>query len=129
MPGFKTKVKELQALAKSAPNKAYKEKANKVVQLYADKKITNFRTAENALLRLSQPRSIKSGRADVEYEKIVKRYEEAEPMTGRLTRESLRKKIKTYSATLILFKKTEDWDKDKEPDPTLLVPTAGKNKG
>jgi 3,4-dihydroxy 2-butanone 4-phosphate synthase/GTP cyclohydrolase II len=27
---------------------------------------------------------------------------------------------------MILFKKVEDWDKDTEPDPTLLVPNAGK---
>ena len=49
-------------------------------------------------------------------------------MTGRLERESLRKKVKTYSATMILFKKTEDWDKDKEPDPTLHLPTKKEDE-
>ena len=44
-------------------------------------------------------------------------------MTGRLRRETLRKDIKTYSATMILFKKVDDWTKEKkkQPDPTLLV--------
>ena len=42
-------------------------------------------------------------------------------MTGRIEREILKKRVQTYSATMMLLKKTDEWDKDKEPDPTLLV--------
>ena len=130
MPGFKTNVKNLQAITKGIKSASFKAKAQEIVNLYIDKKIRNIRTAENALFRLSQPRYQRSGQAEVAYQKAVNKYKEAEPMTGRLRRETLRKKVKTYSATMILFKKVEDWDKDKEPDPTLLVPTAGgKNRG
>ena len=123
MPGFKTNVKHLNAIAKSVKGAGFKEKALDIVDLYIDKKIKNIKTAENVLLRLSQPRYQKSGQAEVAYQNVMSKYREAEPMTGRLERESLRKKVKTYSATIMLFKKTDDWDKNKEPDPTLLVET------
>jgi len=59
---------------------------------------------------------------------LVNKYSAAEPMTGRLERESKRKKVKTYSATMMLFKKKDEWDKDKEADPTLLVETKPEDK-
>ena len=75
------------------------------------------------IYRISQPRYQRSGQAEAEYQRLVKKYSDAEPMTGRLERESLRKKVKTYSATMMLFKKVDDWDKEKkkEPDPTMLI--------
>jgi hypothetical protein len=97
------------------------------VNLHVDKKIQNIRTAENAFFRICQPRYQRTGQAEVAYQKVVIQYRGAEPMTGRLRRETLRKQIKTYSATMILFKKTEDWDKDQEPDPTVLVPATDTN--
>ena len=123
MPGFRTNVKNLQAITKGIKSASFKAKAQEIVNLYVDKKIRNIRTAENALFRLSQPRYQRSGQAEVAYQKVVNQYRGAEPMTGRLRRETLRKDIKTYSATMILFKKVENWKKEakKEPDPTLLV--------
>ena len=59
---------------------------------------------------------------------MVNKYSAAEPMTGRLERESKRKKVKTYSATMMLFKKKDEWDKDKEADPTLLVEVKPEDK-
>ena len=100
------------------------------MNLYAEKKIRNIKTAENVIFRISQPRYQRSGQAEAEYQRLVNRYSEAEPMTGRLERESLRKKVKTYSATMMLFKKVDDWDKEKkkEPDPTMLVEGADTKK-
>ena len=127
MPGFKTNVKDYQAITKTIKQKAFKEKAQEIIDLYVAKKIKNSKTARNAILTISQPRFQRSGQAEVEYQKVVKKYRDAEPMTGRLERETLRKRIKTYSATMMLFKKTEEWDKDKEPDPTLLVRPQKEN--
>ena len=128
MPGFKTNVKNLKAIAKSVKGAGFKEKALDIVDLYIDKKIKNIKTAEIVLLRLSQPRYHKSGQAEVAYQNVIGKYREAEPMTGRLERESLRKKVKTYSATMMLFMKTDEWDEDEEPDPTLLVETKTDDK-
>ena len=116
----------MNALARNIKATSFKHQAQELVSLYVEKRIRNIRTVENAIYRISQPRYQRSGQAEAEYQKLVKKYSAAEPMTGRLERESLRKKVKTYSATMMPFKKTEDWDKDKEPDPTLLVPPPKK---
>jgi hypothetical protein len=126
MTGFKSNVKHLNALARNIKTKSFKEQAQEIVSLYVEKRIRNVRTVENAIYRISQPRYQRSGQAEAEYRKLVNKYSDAEPMTGRLERESLRKKIKTYSATMMLFKKVDDWDKEKKIDPTLLVPPLNK---
>jgi hypothetical protein len=130
MSGFKSNVKHLHALARNIKTKSFKEQAQEIVSLYVEKRIRNVRTVENAIYRISQPRYQRSGQAEAEYRKLVDKYSDAEPMTGRLERESLRKKVKTYSATMMLFKKVDDWDKDKkkEPDPTMLVEGADTDK-
>ena len=120
-PGMKSKVAELRDLVKGIKNKDYKDKANTIIDLYQSRQITNFRTAENSLVRLSQPRSIKSGRADAEYNRIVSKYSDALPSTGRLERESLKKKHNVYSATLVLYKKGEEW----EPSDKKVRQTKG----
>jgi hypothetical protein len=112
MPGFKSNVKHLQGLARVIKSASFKTKAQDIVNLYTDKKIRNIRTAENAIYRISQPRYQRSGQAEAEYQKLVNKYSAAEPMTGRLERESKRKKVRTYSATMMLFKKKDEWDKD-----------------
>ena len=112
----------MNALARNIKAASFKQQAQDLGNLYVEKRIRNIRQVENAGYRISQPRYQRSGQAEAQYQKLVKKYSAAEPMTGRLERESLRKKVKTYSATMILFKKVEDWDKEKmkEPDPTLL---------
>ena len=102
--------------------KVFKEKAQEIVDLYVAKKNKNSRTAMNAINTISQPRYQRSGQAEVDYQAVVKKYGDAEPMERELSR----KKLKTYSATMILFKKVEDWnaEKKKDPDPTLLVPAT-----
>ena len=126
MPGFKSNVKHLNVLARNIKAVTFKQQAQELVSIYVEKRIRNVRTVENAIARISQPRYQRSGQAEAEYRKLVDKYSDAEPMTGRLERESLRKKVKTYSATMMLFKKVDDWDKEKKIDPTLLVPPLKK---
>ena len=133
MGGFKANVKELQGYVREAPTKEYKKKIQDIINIYEQKRIKNYMTAENAVTYLSNRRSIKSGKADKVYNEVVGKYKEAEPMTGRLARERVAwqtKKeakaqataMKTYSATMILFKKYEQGD-DKR-NVTVNVPTS-----
>ena len=87
---------------------------------FMKKNIRNCLTAENAVNRLAIQTKNKARieRAEADYQKIVAKYTEAEPMTGRLDREiNAKKKLrqKTYSVTMILFRKAEPKEeKDKE---------------
>ena len=65
----------------------HKQKARNILKLYETRKIENFRTAENVLVRLGNSRIVKSGNADREYDKVVKKYSDALPATGKLERE------------------------------------------
>ena len=128
MPGFKSNVKDLQGLARVIKSASFKTKAQDIVNLYTEKKIRNIRTAENAIHRISQPRYQRSGQAEAEYQKLVNKYSAAEPMTGRLERESKRKKSRPIPRRWCSSKKKDEWDKDKEADPTLLVEVKPKDK-
>ena len=50
--GYKSNVKELEALKKAAP-KENREMIQTLIELYRDRKIPNFRTVENAVNQLS----------------------------------------------------------------------------
>ena len=121
MPGFKTNLKELKAYAKTAPSKERRAMINDIVGLYEAKKIKNFRTAENVIIRLGQrtkdPR--RSERALKEYEQVLAKYQDAEPMTGRLDRETAKKKMKNIMVTMILLR-------EKDEDPKLEAQHAKK---
>ena len=84
---FKQNLTELRSYIKQAPaeNRA---KIQDVIKLYQEKKIPNIRTALNAaiLLASKNKNTIKSGRAEKEYQKIMVKYTNAESMTGRLSR-------------------------------------------
>ena len=82
---FESNVSELNSYVSRAPE-ANRSIIKDVIKLYEDKKIVNFRAALNATLLLSSTNknTIKSGRAEKEYNKIVDKYSEAYPMTGRL---------------------------------------------
>ena len=82
---FKSNVTELKSYVSRAPE-ANRSKIRDVIKLYEDKKIVNFSTALNATILLSSTNknTIKSGRAEKEYDKIISKYGTAKPMTGRL---------------------------------------------
>jgi hypothetical protein len=108
MPSFKQNLAELKGYGRTAP-KENKAKIEEIIDLYERKKIPNFRTAENAVIRLNQKskNAARSKRAELEYEKVVAKYRDAQPITGRLNRE-LDKKRKSSEIlagiTMILFR-------------------------
>ncbi|MFM7987575.1 MAG: hypothetical protein ACKPKO_50500, partial [Candidatus Fonsibacter sp.] len=74
--------------------KSYMAKASKVaklkiekIKLYEDRKIANFKTALNTVMALAFPLTLKSGRGDKEYDRVIAKYENATPATGRIARE------------------------------------------
>ena len=73
-----------------------KIRIRKIIELYENKQISNFKTTLNNVLLLSykNKNTIKSGRAIKEYNQIVNKYDEKEPMTGRLKKEVEKIKIK-----------------------------------
>jgi hypothetical protein len=115
----------LKSYLSSGP-KENRGKTEAIIKLYEEKKIVNFKTALNVVMLLSSrnKRSINSGRPDKEYNKVVAKYTEAEPMTGRLERERLRKEYRTFSATILLFKQAEANDDD---NIKVDVPSSSKS--
>ena len=104
MPGFKSNVGILNSVLRNAP-KENKDMIRDLIRLYETKKIKNFRTAENAINRLGTKTKNKErvDRAKKDYIDIMKRYATAEPMTGRLTRESEKRKLKNVMLTMVLW--------------------------
>ena len=62
MPSFKQNLAELKGYGRTAP-KENKAKIEEIIDLYERKKIPNFRTAENAVIRLNQTRRGARGRS------------------------------------------------------------------
>ena len=81
---FKNNIKLLNSY-KSRSNKN-NDKIDSVISLYQEKKIPNMKTAENAIVLLSSKHKATIPKALDNYNKIINKYTEAEPMTGRLSR-------------------------------------------
>jgi len=126
MPVSKAKMNELRAYKKDAPN-SNKEMIQHVIDLYEGKKIPNFKTAENVLLRLSNTSKNKAiqERGLKDYKAVVAKYADALPTTGRLTRQIAEKQRKVGtrigSITLILFRRANTGD----AEATVNVPGMG----
>jgi hypothetical protein len=112
---FKQNITELKSYVKAAPE-ANRSKIEDVIKLYEEKRIPNIKTALNATIQLASKNknTIKSGRPEREYQKIMTKYIEAEPMTGRLTREleyelklGDHEKVNTYIQYEIKTEKTD----------------------
>jgi len=112
---LKGKIKELEAMKRSAPNEN-KEMINTIINLYQNKKIPNFKTAENVVLRLSNKTKHKGiqERALKDYKATVAKYGDALPTTGKLARSIAEKQNKVGtrigSITLILFRRANEGD-------------------
>ncbi len=91
MPDFKSNVGISNSVLHNAP-KENKDMIRDLINLYESNKITQFRTAENAINRLGTKTTNKErvDRAKKDYIDIMKKYATAEPMTGRRTRERAR---------------------------------------
>ena len=115
MPVKKANINRLKAMISKGPTKAQQEKA---LKHYEDRKIANILTVENLVLKLqsSNKRVVEKGL------KELLRYEDAQPVTGRLTRET---EAKQY---LRVTGKTTDADAKRklEDKIKLNIPLKGK---
>jgi len=103
MPSFKNNIKQLKSLIEHAPV-ANKSKIKKVISLYEEKKIPNFKTALNLSIKLFSPSLYKKEDVDKSYNEIINKYKEAEPITGRLKREIESKRPKKYECKVLLYR-------------------------
>ncbi len=80
--------------------------------MYTTRKIPSFKTAENIVTRLSVKTNIPTSKNKTNkiYDNVISKYGEAQPITGRISREFDSKKKNTYSATMILFREPDDGD-------------------
>jgi hypothetical protein len=110
MPSFKANLTELKAYAKAAPSKERRAMINDIIGLHEAKKIKNASSAENVIIRLGQRTKdpTRSTRALKEYEQVVGKYRDVEPMTWRLDRASERKNMKHIMVTMILFREGDE---------------------
>ena len=118
---FKNNITELKSYVSIAPVDN-KDRIRKIIELYQNKKIVNFRSALNSVLLLSSKNknTIKSGRPVKEYDQIVRKYGDAQPMTGRLKEHEEKQKrqkenLKQYKLDVILYienDKNDDNPKD-----------------
>ena len=72
--------------SRSNPNN---DKIDSIISLYKEKKIPNIKTAENVIVLLTSKHKATIPKARDTYQKLVSKYTEAEPITGRSTREGL----------------------------------------
>ena len=121
MPGFKSKVKHLTGYLDFASGE-YKAKVQDVIDLYRDKKIRKYETAENAIRDMVNTRSVRNGKADQVHTQIMARCGTAEPMTGRLERERQDKNRKAYTITVYMYK--QQADENHNDDISVMVPTG-----
>ena len=87
---LKTNIAELKSYAAKA-SKTNKDKINNIIKLYEERKIPNFKTAQNAVIKLSFAITTKNGQAEKEYNKVIAKYGDAQPITGRIAREIQKK--------------------------------------
>ncbi len=90
---IKRNLQELQSYSRSgpAPNKP---RIQKIIELYKSRKIPNFKTALNAVLLLASNHklTISSSKAVKTYDQLMTKYSEAIPITGILTRRTVKRK-------------------------------------
>ena len=124
--GIKSNIKELTDLKRRAPTQN-KAKIDEIINLYSNRQIPIFKTAENLVNRLSvktnNPTSI--NKTNKLYESVVGKYKEAPPATGKIERQLKGKIRKTYSATMILFREPDDGDTKTK---TMSVNVASSSK-
>ena len=122
-------LRELATHRASAP-KGNRDMINTLIELYINRKIVNFNTVENAVTRLASHTKSKptQEKAIREHDKLVSKYADALPATGRIARQVIekRKKVlsKVLSITLILFRLAAAGD----AEATVSVPGVSGDK-
>ena len=101
---FKRNPQELQSYSRSgpAPNKP---RIKQIIELYKSRKIPNFKTALNAVLVLASNHklTISSNKAAKTYDQLMAQYSDAVPITGILSRRTVKRKRNILSIELALY--------------------------
>ena len=109
----KSNIKILQALVnKRSPTRTQQEK---VVQKYKERKIANYLSAENLMLKLQNSRASVVEKALKELQK----YEDAQPVTGRINRqmeEKKQKRVRLNEKTTMVDKLNKEQELEDEQD-------------
>jgi hypothetical protein len=100
MPTLKQNISFLSSLMKSAPSKN-RGKIQNIIDFYKDRKINQYRTAENAVLLLSSSNKKISQKADKIYDSLFDKSYSAIPITGKLKRE--REANADYFLNILLY--------------------------
>ena len=61
-----------------------KDNVKNIVQLYKDRKISNLTTAENMIIKLRTIQPSTSNKTMKQYEKLISKYEQNEPLNVRM---------------------------------------------
>ena len=115
----KSNIKLLQALVnKRSPTRTQQEK---VVQKYKERKIANYLSAENLMLKLQKSRAPVVEKALKELQK----YEDAQPVTGRINRQiedKKQKRVRLNEKTTTVDKLNKEQELEDEQDlPNMRV--------
>ena len=120
----KSNIKLLQALVnKRSPTRTQQEK---VVQKYKERKIANYLSAENLMLKLQNSRASVVEKALKELQK----YEDAQPVTGRINRqieEKKQKRVRLIGKTPMVDKLNKEQELEDEQDISYRRVTGKKN--
>ncbi|MFM7855464.1 MAG: hypothetical protein ACKO96_26950, partial [Flammeovirgaceae bacterium] len=68
-------------------SKVAKPKTDHMIELYQERRIANFKTAMNTVMARAFPLTLKIGKGDKEYDRVIAKYENATPATGRIARD------------------------------------------
>ena len=119
----KSNIKILQALVnKRSPTRTQQEK---VVQKYKERKIANYLSAENLMLKLQNSRASVVDKALKELQK----YEDAQPVTGRINRqieEKKQKRVRLNEKTPMVDKLNKEQELEDEQDISYRRVTGKK---
>jgi len=111
MPSIKSNIKFLQHYATQTKEATTKQRVQTVIDLYSDRKITNFKSAKNVLDNLTASHKKTREKGIKEYDQIVAKYQEAEPLNVRMQKQIEAKTKKVTDTYKISEVKVKDGTK------------------
>ena len=103
---IKHNIDHLKFISKNVRDKDVKQKINKIIELYATRKISQVQTATNNIMNLITNTTVKKKETlNTNYEKLIEKYKDVEPLSHRL-----RQKTETNRSVI---KSVEVGDKSK----------------
>jgi hypothetical protein len=116
----------LEGLAKKVKNEN-KNKADKRIQLYKDRKISQATTAEKQILNFIEYNTAKDSRKKTineKYDKIITKYQDSKPLNEKISD----KKKANNEAKGVAIKKVQNYIRDRITFETKIIDKAFKEK-